>query len=400
MQVAPQHEIYLVRHGETAWSLTGRHTGLTDLPLTEHGEAQARRLKERMWMMRFAHVFSSPLQRARRTGELAGFGASVLLDADLVEWNYGEYEGRTLADIRRSRPDWELFRDGCPGGESVSQITDRVDRVARRLRTLTGRVLIFSSGHVLRALAASNSSSSSRCRISLRRRTCFARCTSKAPVLTAGFRWRSRRSWHAMRVLRSPKPKSSTPGRRGRICISRFPGPEGLPAIEEAMFAGVPINVTLLFSSAQYLAAAEAYLRGVERRIEAGLNPNVSSVASVFISRWDVAVSGRVPDRLTNTLGIAIGRSTYRAYSALLTSSRWRRALNAGARAQRLLFASTGTKDPVPVQTSEWVGEVFYDVHLAGWLDLRPNLQYVAQPGGVAGRLNDVIFGIRVAMNF
>jgi transaldolase len=127
----------------------------------------------------------------------------------------------------------------------------------------------------------------------------------------------------------------------------KIPGTaEGLPAIEEAIFAGVPINVTLLFSAAQYLAAAEAYLRGVERRIEAGLNPNVSSVASLFISRWDVAIAGRVPDRLNNTLGIAIGRSCYRAYSSLLSSSRWRRALNAGARPQRLLFASTGTKDP------------------------------------------------------
>lgn len=127
----------------------------------------------------------------------------------------------------------------------------------------------------------------------------------------------------------------------------KIPGTaEGLPAIEEAIFAGVPINVTLLFSPAQYVAAAEAYLRGVERRIEAGLNPNVSSVASVFISRWDVAIAGRVPDRLNNTLGIAIGRSCYRAYSSLLSSSRWRRALNAGARPQRLLFASTGTKDP------------------------------------------------------
>lgn len=127
----------------------------------------------------------------------------------------------------------------------------------------------------------------------------------------------------------------------------KIPGTaEGLPAIEEAIFAGIPINVTLLFSPAQYLAAAEAYLRGVERRIEAGMNPNVSSVASVFISRWDAAVSGQVPDRLANTLGVAIGRSCYRAYSSLLSSNRWRRALNSGARPQRLLFASTGTKDP------------------------------------------------------
>jgi len=127
----------------------------------------------------------------------------------------------------------------------------------------------------------------------------------------------------------------------------KIPGTaEGLPAIEEAIFEGVPINVTLLFSPAQYLAAADAYLRGLERRIEAGLSPNVSSVASLFISRWDVAVSGRLPGRLSNALGIAIGRSAYAAYTSLLASSRWRRAFNAGARPQRLLFASTGTKDP------------------------------------------------------
>jgi transaldolase len=127
----------------------------------------------------------------------------------------------------------------------------------------------------------------------------------------------------------------------------KIPGTaEGLQAIEQATYEGVPINVTLLFSPAQYLAAAEAYLRGVERRIEAGLDPNVSSVASLFISRWDVAVATRVPARLVNTLGIAIGRATYRAYLELLRSSRWRRAFNAGARPQRLLFASTGTKDP------------------------------------------------------
>ena len=127
----------------------------------------------------------------------------------------------------------------------------------------------------------------------------------------------------------------------------KIPGmPEGLPAIEEAIFAGVPINVTLLFSPEQYVAAAEAWLRGIERRIEANLNPDVASVASIFLSRWDVAVAGKVPPALTNTLGIAIGQQAYRAYAELLTSSRWRRAFNAGARPQRLLFASTGTKDP------------------------------------------------------
>jgi transaldolase len=126
----------------------------------------------------------------------------------------------------------------------------------------------------------------------------------------------------------------------------KIPGtPEGLPAIEAAIFAGIPVNVTLLFSREQYLAAAEAYLRGVERRIEAGLNPAVGSVASVFISRWDVAVANKVPPALANRLGIATGQRIYRAYRDLLDSPRWQRAANAGARAQRLLWASTGTKD-------------------------------------------------------
>jgi transaldolase len=127
----------------------------------------------------------------------------------------------------------------------------------------------------------------------------------------------------------------------------KIPGtPEGLPAIEAAIFAGVPINVTLLFSREQYIAAAEAYLRGVERRIEAGLNPAAASVASVFISRWDVAISGKAPGELSNRLGIAIAQRTYKAYLELLASPRFRRIANAGARAQRLLWASTGTKDP------------------------------------------------------
>jgi transaldolase len=127
----------------------------------------------------------------------------------------------------------------------------------------------------------------------------------------------------------------------------KIPGtPEGLPAIEAAIFAGVPVNVTLLFSSEQYLAAADAYLRGVERRIEAGLNPAVASVASLFVSRWDVALSSKVPTELTNRLGIAVAQRAYRAYRELLASTRFQRAANAGARAQRLLWASTGTKDP------------------------------------------------------
>jgi transaldolase len=134
--------------------------------------------------------------------------------------------------------------------------------------------------------------------------------------------------------------------RRPNVFI-KIPGtPEGLPAIEEAIFAGVPINVTLLFSDDQYLAAANAFMRGIERRIEAGLKPDVSSVASIFISRWDVAVTGKVPKALNDRLGIAVAKRAYKAYLALLNSPQWMRAYNAGARPQRLLWASTGTKDP------------------------------------------------------
>jgi transaldolase len=134
--------------------------------------------------------------------------------------------------------------------------------------------------------------------------------------------------------------------RRPNVFI-KIPGTkEGLPAIEEAIFAGVPINVTLLFSSEQYLSAAEAYLRGVERRIDAGLNPNVASVASLFVSRWDVAVSDKIVGALKNRLGIAIAKRAYKAYQELIASPRWQRACNFGARRQRLLWASTGTKDP------------------------------------------------------
>jgi transaldolase len=129
--------------------------------------------------------------------------------------------------------------------------------------------------------------------------------------------------------------------------LIKIPGTkEGVPAIEEAIFAGIPINVTLLFSREQYVAAAEAFLRGIERRIDAGLKPEVGSVASVFISRWDVAVTGKVPDALRDKLGIAIAKRTYKAYRDLLGSPRWQRVYNAGARPQRLLWASTGTKDP------------------------------------------------------
>ena len=150
----PLPVIYLARHGETAWSLSGQHTGLTDLPLTERGERNARRLGERLKGLSFTRVFSSPLQRAVKTCELAGFGAAAEVDRDLLEWNYGAYEGRRTAEILAERPDWQLFRDGCPGGESPTQIGARADRVVSRLRTLQGDVLLFSSGHFLRVLAA------------------------------------------------------------------------------------------------------------------------------------------------------------------------------------------------------------------------------------------------------
>jgi probable phosphoglycerate mutase len=150
----PLPVVYVARHGETPWSLSGQHTGLTDLPLTDRGERNARRLGERLEGLTFAKVFTSPLQRAARTCELAGFGAGVEVDRDLLEWNYGEYEGRRTAEILAERPGWQLFRDGCPGGESPDQIGARADRVVSRLRSIQGNVLLFSSGHFLRMLAA------------------------------------------------------------------------------------------------------------------------------------------------------------------------------------------------------------------------------------------------------
>ena len=145
--------VYLARHGETAWSLSGQHTGLTDLPLTAHGEANAVRLRGRLSGISFTKVFTSPLQRAFRTCQLAGFGERAEVDPDLVEWNYGQYEGRKSAEILAERPDWQLFRDGCPGGESPSDVAARADRVVARLRAVDGNVLLFSSGHFLRVLA-------------------------------------------------------------------------------------------------------------------------------------------------------------------------------------------------------------------------------------------------------
>ena len=146
--------IYLARHGETAWSLTGQHTGLTDLPLTERGERNARRLGQRLAGLTFARVFTSPLQRAARTCELAGFRSIAEVDRDLVEWNYGKYEGLRTTEIRAKHPDWQLFRDGCPGGELPDQVAARADHVVSRVRAIKGDVLIFSSGHLLRVLAA------------------------------------------------------------------------------------------------------------------------------------------------------------------------------------------------------------------------------------------------------
>jgi len=146
-------EIHVIRHGETAWTESRRHTGLTDIPLTERGERQARRFGEHLHGRTFAHVFTSPLQRARRTCELAGFGAMAQVDPDLVEWNYGEYDGLTTAEILKQRPDWKLFRDGCPHGESLAEVGARADRVIGRLRALDGDALLFSSGHFLRVVA-------------------------------------------------------------------------------------------------------------------------------------------------------------------------------------------------------------------------------------------------------
>jgi broad specificity phosphatase PhoE len=147
-------EVYLARHGNTAWTLTGQHTGLTDLPLTANGECNAQRLGERLKVMTFAKVFTSPLQRASRTCSLAGFGAVAETDPDLVEWDYGEYEGLRSDEILRRRPDWQLFRDGAPGGESPEQIGERADRVVQRVRAISGNVLLFSSGHFIRVLTA------------------------------------------------------------------------------------------------------------------------------------------------------------------------------------------------------------------------------------------------------
>jgi probable phosphoglycerate mutase len=146
--------IYLIRHGETEWSQSGRHTGRTDIPLSADGEDRARELATRLQDIKFSRVLTSPRQRARQTCELAGLGRMAEIEPDLAEWNYGDYEGLRSAEILRKRPEWNLFRDGCPNGESPVQVGDRADRVIARLRALEGNVALFSHGHFGRVLAA------------------------------------------------------------------------------------------------------------------------------------------------------------------------------------------------------------------------------------------------------
>jgi probable phosphoglycerate mutase len=146
--------VYLVRHGETAWTISGQHTGRTDIPLTERGEREAQELSARLQGMTFACVLTSPMQRARRTAELAGFGTGAEPDADLLEWDYGAYEGRRTADIEAERPGWQLFEDGCPGGETMDVVGARADRVIARVRASGGDALLFAHRDVFRILAA------------------------------------------------------------------------------------------------------------------------------------------------------------------------------------------------------------------------------------------------------
>jgi broad specificity phosphatase PhoE len=153
-QQQPPGEVFLIRHGETEWSLSGQHTGSTDIPLTEHGEAMARLLAPVLADRNFSLVLCSPLQRARRTCELAGLAGQASIDPDLAEWNYGSYEGLTPSVIRGQNPSWLVFRDGCPDGESPAEVGERVDRVIRRVRENGGRVALFAHGHVFRVFVA------------------------------------------------------------------------------------------------------------------------------------------------------------------------------------------------------------------------------------------------------
>ena len=198
-----------------------------------------------------------------------------------------------------------------------------------------------------KARMAKNCSLSWLWKILLAQPTCFDRSTIEPMGLTVGYRWRFRRCLRMIRRVPLVEAKQLFARADRPNLLIKIPGTrEGLPAIEEAIFAGIPVNVTLLFSREHYMAAAEAYMRGVERRIKAGRNPKVGSVASLFVSRWDTAVAGKIPTQLANQLGIAIARRSYKAYFELLGSPRWQRAFNEGALPQRLLWASTGTKDP------------------------------------------------------
>jgi probable phosphoglycerate mutase len=145
--------LYLIRHGETEWSLTGQHTGRTDIPLTQNGENEARALRKYLRTISFSHVLTSPLQRARQTCELAGLDQALEIEPDLVEWDYGDYEGQRSVNIRQERPDWNVFRDGCPHGEMPGQITDRADQLIDRLRELDGNIALFSHGQFSGVLA-------------------------------------------------------------------------------------------------------------------------------------------------------------------------------------------------------------------------------------------------------
>jgi broad specificity phosphatase PhoE len=147
-------QLYLIRHGETAWSITGQHTGFTDIALTPHGEDEARALAAHLRTIHFTKILTSPLLRARQTCELAGFGATGEIDPDLVEWNYGDYEGKRTVDIQEERPGWNVWGDGCPHGETPANISDRADRLLDRLREVSGCVALFSHGQFVSALAA------------------------------------------------------------------------------------------------------------------------------------------------------------------------------------------------------------------------------------------------------
>ena len=150
----PARRVFAIRHGETEWSLNGRHTGTTDIPLTDNGRRLAMQLRPMLARTSFVTVLTSPLKRARETCELAGLGGSAVVDPDLVEWNYGKYEGLTPAQIHATAPGWLIFRDGCPGGETPAEIGARVDRVIARVRAVEGDVALFAHGHVLRVLGA------------------------------------------------------------------------------------------------------------------------------------------------------------------------------------------------------------------------------------------------------